>query len=282
MMRGRFGMYSSLFMLALATGCYGMLLAQTAFADDGSDDGSAVYAAVESFTWKEFDNNERILKESGTLYGVGFMYHKEFENQVTVRPVVELFGGKVGYDGQACYLSGPCQPASTKTGYFGVKLQGDLGRRFRPVESFSLEPFAGLGLRAWTRDIYNGTAADGSATSGYREQWATLYARFGLSAGVDLSSRTRLFIEAGVKLPFYNENTARVSNIGWGPDVTLHPGKQASFFAETGITLKRFLGSVFYDGLRFSQSSKVNNGFTAPYQPRSTADIYGVKLGFLF
>lgn len=264
-------------MLALATSCCASLLAPTAFAAE-----SAVYLTVDSFTWKEFDDGQRMVKESGTLYGAGFMYHKEFESHLTIRPVVELFGGKVDYDGHACDLSGSCQPAMTKTGYFGAKLEGDLGRMFRPVESFSLEPFAGLGLRAWTRDIYNGTAADGSATAGYREKWATLYARAGLGGGADLSGKTRVFALAGVKLPLYNENTAKVSGIGLGPDVTLHPGKQASFFAETGIESEGFLASVFYEGLRFPQSSTVKNGFIEAYQPRSTADIYGVKLGVVF
>jgi hypothetical protein len=62
----------------------------------------------------------------------------------------------------------------------------------------------------------------------------------------------------------------------------LHPGKQASFFAETGIKLSSVKASVFYDGLRFSQSSTVSNGVIAAYQPKSTMDIYGVKLGVVF
>ena len=275
--RGMIRTYSSLLALVFVVACYGSLLTQAAIADE-----SRVYLAVESFTWKEFDDTERAVKESGTLYGVGFSYQKEFDSHITLRPVFELFGGRVDYDGHACDLVGICQPAMSKVGYFGVKLEGDLGRMFRPDESFFVEPFGGLGLRAWTREINNGTAADGSATAGYREKWATLYARFGLRGGMELTSRTQLFAEAGVKLPFYNENTAYVSGIGLGPDVTLYPGKQASFFAETGIKLNRFTASVFYDGLRFSKSSTVSNGFIAAHQPRSTADIYGVKLGVVF
>lgn len=275
--RGMIGNYSSLLILVFVTACYGSLLMPAAVAGE-----STVYLAVDSFTWKEFDNNERVVKESGTFYGVGFIYQKEFENHVTVRPVAELFGGKVNYDGHACDLFGSCQPAESNVDYFGIKLEGELGRVFRPDEGFSIEPFGGVGLRAWTRDIHNGVAADGSATAGYREEWTVLYALFGLRGGVDLTNKKQLFAEAGVKLPFYNENTAHVSHIGLGTDITLHPGKQASFFAETGIKLKKFTASVFYDGLRFSKSSTVSNGFIMAYQPRSTADIYGVKLGVVF
>jgi len=275
--RGMLRVYSSLLMLVFVTACYGSLLLPAAFADE-----STAYLAVDNFTWKEFDNSERVVKESGILYGVGFIYQKEFESHVTIRPVVELFGGKVNYDGHSCDLFGFCQPAASKVGYFGIKFEGELGRIFRPDESLSIEPFGGFGLRAWRRVIHNGTAEDGSATAGYREEWATLYALFGLRGGMDLTGKTQLFAEAGVKLPLYNENKAYVSDIGLGPDVTLHPGKQASFFAETGIKLDRFTASVFYDGLRFSKSSTVSNGFIAAYQPRSTADIYGVKLGVVF
>ena len=92
-----------------------------------------------------------------------------------------------------------------------------------------------------------------------------------------------MFAEAGVKLPVYNENTAYVSSINYGPDITLHPGKQASYFAEIGIKLSRFQASVFYDGLKFSRSSAVSNGvIVGAYQPKSTADIYGVKIGASF
>lgn len=275
---GMIGSYSFFLILVFAAACYGSFRAPEVFADE-----SAVYLAVDSFSWKEFNGDgSRLLKESGTLTGAGFIYRKEFESHVTVRPLVELFGGKVDYDGHACRLSGSCQPSTSDVDYFGIKLEGDIGRIFRPEESFSLEPFGGLGLRVWTRDIKNGSAADGSATAGYREEWVVFHARFGLRGDLDLSSRKRLFAEAGVKLPLYNENTAKVSGIGLGPDITLHPGKQASFFAETGITVKKFTASVFYEGLRFSQSSTVNNGVIAAYQPRSTANIYGVKLGFVF
>lgn len=276
--RYMFGTYSFLLVLVFAAACCGSLLAPAAFADE-----SNVYLAADSFTWKEFgDDGSRLLKESGTLYGVGFLYQKEFESRVTVRPVVELFGGHVYYDGRACDLLGSCQPATSKTDYFGTKLEGEIGRIFRPGESFSLEPFGGFGLRTWTRVINNGVAADGSAAAGYKEKWTTRYARLGLRGSLDVTNGTQLFAGAGVQLPLYNKNKAYISDIGLGPDVTMHPGKRASFFAETGIKRARFTASVFYEGLRFPQSSTVKNGFIEVYQPRSTADIYGVKLGVVF
>jgi hypothetical protein len=246
-----------------------------------------VYGVIESFIWREFDAGQRAVKESGPLFGIGLVYSHEFEDHITFTPRGEIFFGSVDYDGHACStdpitLQQTCQPATSTVGYFGLELDGDIGLRLKLDRSSFIEPFGGLGLRTWRRDIRNGTAADGSATAGYIEDWSTVNFRLGMRGGVDLSKSSKMFAEAGVKLPLYNVNTAYVSNIGYGPDVTLHPGKQASFFAETGIILSRIKASVFYDGLRFSQSSPVSNGMFVFFQPQSTADIYGVKIGATF
>jgi hypothetical protein len=259
--------------------CSGSLFTSPAAAGDYN-----VYLTADHFAWKEFgDDGSRQLKESGTLYGVGFIYTDEFRNHLTVRPAVELFGGTVDYDGQT--QSGI--PLTTKVDYFGIKLGGDLGRRFRPGQSVFIEPFAGLGVRAWVRDINDGTAANGSPTSDFRESWITVYAPVGLRGGVDISSGTQLFAEAGIKLPLYNENTAYQSYAGLGSDITVHPGKRSSLFAEAGLKIKRFKGSVFYDSMRFTKSNTVitTYGYFLYYtnwQPKSALDLYGVKLGVEF
>jgi hypothetical protein len=246
-----------------------------------------LYGMVENFTWREFDAGERAVKESGPLYGIGFAYSHEFENHITMTPQGEIFLGNVDYVGHACSIDPitliqTCQPSTATVGYVGLKFDGDIGYRFRLKHRSFIEPFGGLELWAWRRDIKNGTAADGSATSGYIEDWSTLNFRLGVRGGIDLSKSSKMFAEAGVKLPLYNVNTAYVSEIGLGPDVTIHPGKQASFFAETGIILSRFKASVFYDSLKFSQSPPVSNGVLVFFQPQSTMDLYGVKLGVIF
>ncbi len=238
-----------------------------------------IYVAFDSFVWKEFDDDgSRLLKESGTLAGVGFSYQKEFSNHMTLNPKVEFFGGNVDYVGST--QSGI--PATTTVNYFGAKLEGDVGKKFRMTAPYFLEPFGGLGFRAWLRDIHDATVQDGSTALGYTEEWITLNARLGLRGGMEISQSTRFFVEGGVKLPLYNVNTAYLSSKGLGPDVTLHPGLQSSLFAEAGMRINHFIGIVFYDGLRFSRSDNVaiSGGFV--FQPRSTADIVGLKLGVAF
>ena len=244
---------------------------------------SSMYLAVDGYAWKEFDDDgSRLLKESGTLIGVGYAYRKEFDNQVTLNPAAEIFGGKVDYDGQT--QSGI--PATSKVNYFGVKLQGDVGRKFKPAQGAFAEPFGGLGFRAWIRDIQDGTTSTGLATYGYTEDWLTLYARLGVRGGFDFPGRTQVFAEAGIKLPLYNENTAHLSDAGLGSDVTFNPGRKSSLFAETGVNVRHFRASLFYDSMRFTKSNVVvtsNGGITyLNWQPKSSADIYGIKLGYVF
>lgn len=254
-----------------------VFLAQPVFAGEWN-----AYAVPHRFTWREFVEGERAVMESGLLFGLGISYFRELEGSVTLRPAAEIFGGNVDYEGQACDGVGVCVPATSTVNYFGLKLEADIGGRFRTSGRFIIEPFGGLGFRVWTRDINNGTTADGSPTAGYVEDWLALYARLGTRANLAVSERRRFYAEAGVKLPIYNENTAYVSDIGQGPDITMNPGKQAAFFAEAGVKISKFRGSIFYDSLRFPQSPPETNGFITAYQPRSTMDLYGFRLGFVF
>ncbi len=269
--------------LALTVLSYGSTIAPSAAAAEKN-----FYAAAEDFTWEEFaDDGSRLLKESGVLTGVGFVYWNELPDNITIKPVAEIFAGTVDYDGQACDINtNICVPARTDVDYFGLKLQGEIGKRSRTAAGFFIEPFGGIGFRGWYREINSGTAADGRATAGYTEQWTTFHARLGLRGGRDLSERKQVFVEAGVKYPLLNRNTAYLSDAGLGDDITMHPGKKSSLFAEAGMKIKTLSVSLFYDSLRFSKSNVVEtvegNFIIQHWQPKSTMDMYGLKVGVIF
>jgi hypothetical protein len=266
--------YSWMTALVLALLCFGSIVARPASADE-----KEIYLAIDSFTWKEFDEDgSRLLKETGPLVGFGFAYWRESDDHFILMPSAEVFGGQVDYDGQT--QTGI--PVSTDVGYFGMNFKFDIGRRFRPAQGFYLEPFGGLGYRFWFRDIRDSTTSTGTPVSGYTEGWSVWNARLGLRGGKEFSETSRLFVEAGMKLPLYNENTAYLSNVGLGSDVTFNPGKMVSYFAEAGVKINRFKGSLFYDGLRFSKSNTVQSGIYLYWQPKSMMDIYGLKLGVSF
>ncbi len=245
-----------------------------AYADDPERNA---YFSVESFTWREFIGGEQFVKESGPIYAAGFSYVHVNQN-ITIKPTIELFGGTVDYNGYACD-NVSCIAATSDVNYFGVKLEGDVGRRFTSAAKNFVEPFGGLGFRFWKRDIKNGTTAAGQPTAGYVEDWIVVQGRLGVRGGIAVRERKQIFAEAGIKLPIYNQNTAYVSDIGLGPDITLHPGKQVAYFAEAGIRISSFKGSLFYDTLRFPRSPTSTSGF---FQPQSHMDAYGVKLGIVF
>lgn len=246
-----------------------------------------VYVGYESFTWKEFDDfNGRLLKESGPRYEVGFAYSHEFPDHITLKPRIEVFGGDVDYKGQACDIFGNCVPDNTTTRYVGYKFEFDLGGKIRTSKTFALEPFAGIGFRYWARDIKDSILPDGTFVVGYTEHWTTLYGRLGLRGDLYFARKSRVFFEAGAKLPISTSNYINDPNVSY-QSITLKPGNQTSFFAEVGVKLHVFKISAFYDSMRFKKSPIVYEndpffGLVGFLQPKSTSDIYGVRVGAAF
>lgn len=272
--------------------CFSMGAAPASASGEGDFD---IYAAIEDFTWKEFSGGQRLLRENGILGGIGFVYHGRTGSEysaLTLTPRIEFFWGEVDYDGQACDTAGNCFPSITDTGYFGTKLEFDLGGRFG--KGFVMEPFGGLGVRSWWRDIEDTAAFNPFSgllepVSGYTEYWTAIYLRLGLRGELAFSQTSNLFFEAAAKVPIYNENTAYLSDIWfYTDDITVEPGKKTSFFAEAGMKADVFKISVFYESLRFSESDvdftfDIQAGSVVGFvQPKSDADIYGIRIGVSF
>ncbi|MBI5419683.1 MAG: hypothetical protein HZA60_06320 [Deltaproteobacteria bacterium] len=236
-----------------------------------------LYGKVESFKWKEFDDGgNRLLKESGPRYGVGYS-GSLIRDRAFFRPRAEYFRGTVDYDGQT--QSGT--PVQTDTGYWGLKIEGDAGGIIPLANWISVEPFGGLGYSYWVRDI----KSTGQAI-GYKEYWDSVYLRLGLrgEGGPESSPSLKAFGVIGVKWPFSNTNTADLPGIG---KVKLEPGHDPSLFAETGIRYRFLSAAFFYDSMRFSKSAEViipvsQTQTLVVFQPKSTADIFGVNLGLVF
>lgn len=231
-----------------------------------------IYLKIESFTWKEYDSGSQLLKESGPIYGLGVSAKSDIAKSLTLKAKGELFGGSIDYDGQT--QAGT--PVKTDTDYFGFKGEVDGGWKIIEKEESSFEPFVGLGVRRWTRDIQS----TGSVI-GYEETWTSIYARLGIRGDHTYPNKLKVFAEAAVKLPIDNENEIDWSSFGVG-DVTVEPGNKASFFAEAGLKWKKFKSSIFYEGMRFSKSDIVTVSGISIYQPESEADIFGANVGMSF
>jgi hypothetical protein len=234
---------------------------------------------MESFTWKEYGSlGEELLEESGPRFGVGFAFHKVFGSGLALKPRAEFFGGSVDYDG----ATQAGVPVSSETDYFGFKGEFDLGGQIGNKVIF--EPFAGIGLRGWDRDINDSTTVTGTPAIGYTEQWFMSYLRIGLRLLSPPSVSFRGYFELGARVPLHTENTVLLSEKFPVTDVTLEPGNKTSFFAEGGFRTGGFKMTLFYETLRFKESPpelEPVSGFYF-YQPRSEADIYGVRVGAAF
>lgn len=252
-----------------------------------------LYPYIQYSRWKEEDPSLKIgVRESGPLYGFGTavglnLLQTETAGSLRFRGKGEIFGGVIDYDGQ----TQPAQPLATDTTkndrpvktdvtYIGFKAESMLGWRLG-IEKIELEPFAGVGYKWWSRDIYDSTAIDTNnksfPVSGYTELWQTIYTKLGMAAGYRMSDSWRIFAEAGAKYPLYNSNTA-----GLG-DVTVRPKSRWSAFAEIGFRYRQFRPALYYEGYRIDKSPAVQiDQSHAILQPRSTEDVVGISVGYCF
>lgn len=286
-------------MLACSLAAVLMTITGAAAAHAGEAD---LYLVGEYVNWKEYDTDgvTRLLKEDGPLYGIGYAYHGRVPfggddysydepggAALTLTPRIELFGGKLDYDGQACDLLGTCVAAVTETGIGGGKLEFDLG--ISDGQAFRLEIFIGAGVRGWLRAIKDNPDNAGGPVTGYAERWISSYGRMGLRAEFLFHETSRFFFETTVKRPFTNEEKIFLTDIDDNlDDVTVNPGEESSVFQEVGFKLGTFKISAFRETLVFSESPHVLKysaylGTTLEiWQPKSEAKIYGMRMGAAF
>ena len=233
------------------------------------------YFGPRYFSWKERSGGKTLLKEHGPLFCAGVRLGSVTSSSVAVRARAEVFGGEVSYEGQT--QAPESVPVDTHVSYYGAKGELDLGYRLDTGPA-RLEPFAGVGYQGWFRDLQDSTASDGTSVYGYTEGWQVGYARIGARADAPLG-RVRGSAEAGAKYPFYVGNTIDFSGSG---KTTFHPKGRMSGFAELGAGYGNFRAALVFDALRFARSDlKPVNG-TYYFQPDSSSDSFGLRLGWNF
>ncbi|MCX6996284.1 MAG: hypothetical protein NTV49_04185 [Kiritimatiellaeota bacterium] len=232
---------------------------------------------VQQFTWQEFDaDGERLLKESGPLFGFDVGY-RQVGRRYGSSLGVGVFGGRVDYDGHT--QAGV--PATTHTVYTGLEGRGDLLARFEPARHLTLEAFLGLGGRLWDRSLQ-----DQGQLKGYSELWASFFGRVGFGATYAFARDGKAFAQAGGRLPLTTIQNVDLTKFGAG-NIKLQPRQQITPFVEAGCRWKLLQVSIFYETLRFDKSAAETItiiegsriGTLEFWQPKSTADIYGLRIG---
>lgn len=239
-----------------------------------------IYGSFQRMTWKEFDEaGTQILKESGPLAGIGgFLRYQDDGSRIILRVQGEFFGGRTDYEGAE--PSGSALRTDVK--YFGSEWMGDAGLEIKAGDRMKLVPFGGGGVRWWIRSFDQSYSADGTLKKDYAEFWTSAFIKAGLRFEVTASEASpgALFVESALRIPLHTQ-VANLSGEDYDPEV--NPRSAPSLYAEAGIRIGKLRSSVFYEGLRFYRSKKQTDalGFVH-YQPKSQADIVGIRLGYVF
>ncbi len=228
---------------------------------------------LEYFTWREFDGNRRLLKESGPRLRLGASraYNRE---DITFTPRIDGMFGYVDYDGQTQIGT----PVETKVRYVGFGIGADVGAIYHLKGESLLEPYLGLGWDYWRRDLRSTNQG-----TGYLETWDSLYARGGARGETDLkvgNSAFKGYGELGLKLPMSTYNVAKVPGSG---KAKISPKGNLSLYGSVGVLRDRWRYSLSYDSWRFQESdvTPVGGGFGVS-QPKSRADIFGLEVAYGF
>ena len=237
-----------------------------------SEEGREITLSAAHHNWMEY-TSVREVKESGLLFSLGYVGQQKQDRRTTFIPQAEFFGGAVDYQGRT--LTGA--PADTTVNYYGISFIGDWGLPYDPMPKLRLEPFAGIGVRAWLRDLQDGTTLTGVPVSGYTEAWTTLQARLGARVIVTVATATEAFFVGGIKLPVFTRTMVRLAEEEGGT-IWMRPGIRSSLFGELGVRKERLSASLYYDSLKFPASDVVSGIF----QPTSKMTLYGLKIGWKF
>jgi len=243
----------------------GLIRCDMVFADDRPQRALTVYPFAEYFQWEE---KGLYVRESGMIYGLGAQGGRRLFDRGWWNAEVNGFIGEVDYDGTRFNA----EPFRSKTFYLGVKAETDASYDLLPPGAARLEPFLGGGARWWKRRLDN----TDEQLYGYDENWLSLYGRAGLRASWQATANWSFFAEVSALLPMYNHETVYLRTSQDSSNFSVNPGREWSPAVDLGADWKDYRWALYYEKLNFGASDVDESGY---YQPESTADIIGLKLG---
>ncbi|MCZ7592820.1 MAG: hypothetical protein M5U15_12045 [Kiritimatiellae bacterium] len=232
-----------------------------------------LYGRLEQFTWKEFIEGDRILKEDGPRVGVGVRGIIENFNAWRLGLRAEGVIGSVDYDGMT--MGG--EPAKDKTDYLGLRAE-IYSLLVRPSDNaINVHPILGIGSRYWVRRLAQGIPDRG----GYDEGWLMVYGQLGAQIQCAIAPDAQLYANAIFRPAIYNTTYYSIE-LDDEETFWLKPGKRPTWEVEAGLAIARVRFSVFYETLSFSESNVHVVPPLEAFQPKSEGKIIGAQIGVLW
>lgn len=250
------------------------LLAAHAPAGTNTSLRAAVYGLAQDFRWEEFAEGNRLLEETGSLFGIGASLQVPFQSGPRVDCAGDVLYGDVDYDG----ARQDGMPVQSDTSYSWLRGEVNLALPLEAAPWLVVSPYGGIGAQVWDRKLQ-----DTEISFGYRESWWTLYGQLGAELQVPLAPRRALFGRAALRLPIDNTVSYDLGRFGGSSDVDAEPGKELTWRAEAGFQGGLLRMTVYLEQLEFSPSDPedAGDGYFV-YQPRSEARMMGLTLGAAF
>ncbi|MFH0908984.1 MAG: hypothetical protein V1929_09495 [bacterium] len=243
-----------------------------------------LYLQVKGYQWEEFEGGERLLEESGPLFGIGLRLEPD-PLTFSAQGKIEVYAGEVDYDGQT--ISG--DPLNDKTAYSGGigEIDATVPAWVSKAKSRSFLVFAGAGGHIWQRDL-----GQENEDIGYTEDWFMVYGRVGVGFYLMQTGMVRGYFSSGVKIPFFTQNQVTVDTGTDIQDVDVEPDARPGPFMELGWRWKKVFAVAFYEYTKLEASEPETVIVTIPehsgslayrlYQPESEVHILGVNVGMYF
>lgn len=232
-----------------------------------------LYGRLEQFTWKEFVDGDRILKEDGPRVGVGVRGIIEDFNTWRLGLRAEGVIGSVDYDGMT--MGG--DPAKDKTDYLGLRAELYSLLLHPSADRINVHPILGIGSRYWVRRLAQGIPDRG----GYDEGWLTVYAQIGAQIQWVITPDAQLYANAIFRPAIYNTTYYSIE-LDDEETFWLKPGKRPTWELEAGLSIAHVRFAVFYETLSFGESNVRVVPPLEAFQPESEGKIIGAQIGVLW
>jgi hypothetical protein len=227
----------------------------------------SMYLIGESFTWEQDEDVSGRRKNQGILYGIGALGKWNLYSNLTFKIITETKGNRFDRNIKILMIREFDQDVE----FLMIRVSGDIGYKFKIIDSLLVEPFFGFGYRRWMRDV-----EESPEFPGYTQIWRSHYGRIGLETEYTISEVLKWYLNGGIIIPI--QSRMKMNKDGKTGRVNFN--SIPSEFFETGIIYKKLEIDLYFESIRFPPSKDTN--YYGYRQPKSKADMLGIKIGIRF